>query len=181
MENAQQIELLEKLKFRFEQNCSRFPGISWDKIEQKIKENPLKLRALFLMEKSGGEPNLIAYDPLSESFTFCDCSTESPTGRRSLCYDDIALNARKENKPKSSAIAMAEEMGVELLSEEDYFQLQQFGNYDLKTSSWLLTPDAQRKAGGAIFGDKRYGRTFIYHNGAESYYAARGFRSKLKI
>jgi hypothetical protein len=133
------------------------------------------------MEESGGEPNLIAYDPLSGSFTFCDCSAESPKGRRSLCYDDIALHSRKENKPQGSALAMAAQMGVELLSEEDYFELQRLGDFDLKTSTWLLTPDAQRKAGGAIFGDKRYGRTFIYHNGAESYYAARGFRSKLKI
>jgi hypothetical protein len=181
MENAQQIELLEKLKFRFDKNSSRFPGINWDKIEQKIKDNPLKLRALFLMEESGGEPNLIAYDPLSDSFTFCDCSAESPKGRRSLCYDDIALNSRKENKPQGSALAMAAQMGAELLTEKVYIELQQLSDFDLKTSSWLFTEEPLRKLGGAIFGDKRYGRTFIYHNGAESYYAARGFRVFLKL
>jgi len=133
------------------------------------------------MEASGGEPNLFSYDPITDTCIFFDFSAESPKERRSLCYDDVALNARKENKPKGSAMAMADEMCVELLSEADYFELQQLGDFDLKTSSWLLTAEAQRKAGGAIFGDKRYGRTFIYHNGAESYYASRGFRAKLEI
>jgi hypothetical protein len=181
MDSAGQTTLLESLQSRFEKNMQRHPNLTWDKIKLKLQTNPAKLESLYLMEESGGEPDIIAYDAASDTYTFCDCSAESPSGRRSLCYDDKALNARKENKPRSSAQAIAAEMGVELLTEAQYFELQQLGDFDLKTSSWLLTPEPVRKLGGAIFGDKRYGRTFIYHNGAESYYAARGFRAKIQL
>lgn len=181
MDNQQIDSFLKILKTRFDHHRNRHPNLSWEKIQQKLEANPSKLRSLFLMEESGGEPDIIAYDAETDTYTFCDCSAESPKGRRSLCYDDIALNSRKENKPQGSALAMAAQMGAELLTEKAYLELQQLGDFDLKTSSWLLTEEPLRKLGGAIFGDKRYGRTFIYHNGAESYYAARGFRAKLKI
>lgn len=173
--------LLQSLQSRFEKNMHRHPNLIWDKIKMKLLENPSKLQSLYLMEESGGEPDIIAYDAASDTYTFCDCSPESPKGRRSLCYDDIALNSRKENKPQGSALAMAAQMGAELLTEKEYVELQQLGDFDVKTSSWLFTEEPLRKLGGAIFGDKRYGRTFIYHNGAESYYAARGFRAKIQI
>lgn len=180
--DIQQIDIfLQILKTRFDHHPNRHPNLLWEKIQQKLEANPSKLRSLFLMEESGGEPDIIAYDTQTDTYTFCDCSAESPKGRRSLCYDDIALNSRKENKPQGSALDMAAQMGAELLTEKAYLELQQLGDFDLKTSSWLLTEEPLRKLGGAIFGDKRYGRTFIYHNGAESYYAARGFRAKIQI
>jgi hypothetical protein len=181
MNPAQLNILLQSLQSRFEKNMHRHPNLIWDKIKLKLLENPSKLQSLYLMEESGGEPDIIAYDAASDTYTFCDCSPESPKGRRSLCYDDIALNSRKENKPQGSALAMAAQMGAELLTEKEYLELQQLGDFDVKTSSWLFTEEPLRKLGGAIFGDKRYGRTFIYHNGAESYYAARGFRAKIQI
>lgn len=181
MDKLQEKELLETLQSRFEKNMHRHPHIIWDSVKIKLLANPTKLHSLYLMEESGGEPDLTAYDALSDTYTFCDCSIESPKGRRSLCYDDIALNSRKENKPLGSALEMSLQMGTELLNEEDYFELQKLDDFDLKTSSWLLSPESIRKLGGAIFGDKRYKRTFIYHNGAESYYAARGFRVKIQI
>jgi hypothetical protein len=181
MNPAQLNILLQSLQSRFEKNMHRHPNLIWDKIKLKLLENPSKLQSLYQMEESGGEPDIIAYDAASDTYTFCDCAAESPKGRRSLCYDDIALNSRKENKPQGSALAMAAQMGAELLTEKEYLKLQQLGDFDLKTSSWLFTEEPLRKLGGAIFGDKRYGRTFIYHNGAESYYAARGFRAKIQI
>ena len=181
MNPAQLNILLQSLQSRFEKNMHRHPNLIWDKIKLKLLENPSKLQSLYLMEESGGEPDIIAYDAASDTYTFCDCSAESPKGRRSLCYDDIALNSRKENKPQGSALAMAAQMGAELLTEKEYVELQLLGDFDVKTSSWLFTEEPLRKLGGAIFGDKRYGRTFIYHNGAESYYAARGFRAKIQI
>ena len=181
MTQEQKKNLLQTLQIRFEKNMHRHPKLEWAKIQQKLEANPAKLKSLFLMEETEGEPNVIDYDKVLDAYIFCDCSVESPKGRRSLCYDDKALNSRKENKPSGSAMAMASEMGIELLNEEQYFELQKLGDFDLKTSSWLLTEEPQRKLGGAIFGDKRYGRTFIYHNGAESYYAARGFRGRLIV
>jgi hypothetical protein len=174
-------KLLQTLQSRFEKNMQRHPKLEWKKIQEKLEAKPAVFRSLFLMEETEGEPDVIAYDIAQDAYIFCDCSAESPKGRRSLCYDDKALNSRKENKPKSSAMAMASEMGIELLNEEQYFELQKLGDFDLKTSSWLLTEEPLRKLGGAIFGDKRYTRTFIYHNGAESYYAARAFRGRLIV
>jgi hypothetical protein len=179
---AKQIEvLLGTLKLRFETNPSRHKGLSWDKIAKILKSKPEKLCSLFEMEESGGEPDVIGQEKLTGAFIFCDCSAESPAGRRSLCYDKEALDGRKENKPKGNALDMAASMGIELLTESEYGDLQKLGKFDQKTSSWLQTPNQIRKLGGAIFGDFRYGKVFIYHNGAESYYAARGFRGLLKV
>lgn len=150
-------------------------------VKTKLEKNPSKLFSIHEMERTGGEPDVVLLTKKSSEIVFVDCCAESPSGRRSLCYDDEALRARKENKPKNSAVKMAHEMGVELLNEEEYGALQEVGDFDLKTSSWLKTPSDIRKKGGAIFGDKRYGRVFTYHNGAESYYAARGFRSVLRV
>ncbi len=174
-------ELLAILKKRFEQNMSRHLGLDWASIRTKLETNPTKLWSLSEMEETGGEPDVVGYDPATSEFLFIDCAPESPKGRRSLCYDHEALGARKENKPKNSAIGMAAEMGIELLTEAQYQHLQQLGHFDAKTSSWLATPAEVRGHGGAIFGDRRFGRVFIYHNGAESYYAARGFRGALRI
>lgn len=174
-------ELLLTLQDRFEKNMKRHKGIEWTKVAARLKASPDKLWSLHQMEKTGGEPDVVAFDKKSGEFIFYDCSAETPKGRRSICYDHEALEARKENKPANSAINMAEEMGVEILTEEQYFELQKLGSFDTKTSSWLKTPDAIRKLGGAINGDFRYGRTFIYHNGAESYFAARGFRGALSV
>lgn len=174
-------ELLELLKERFINNMNRHKITDWNKVEAKLLKNPDKLWSLSEMERTGGEPDVISSDKKTDDYHFYDCSVESPKDRRSLCYDTDALNSRKENKPKGSAMSMAEEMGVELLNEEHYRILQQYGKFDTKTSSWLQTPEAIRKLGGAIFGDYRYGTIFIYHNGAESYYAARGFRGVLKV
>lgn len=174
-------ELLKTLKLRFDKHKHRHKGIVWNDVEARLISKPEKLWSLNEMEATGGEPDVIGYDKMDGTYVFCDCSTESPKGRRSLCYDAEALKSRKEFKPKNSAIAMAGEMGIEMLNEEQYLKLQELEHVDAKTSSWLRSPDSVRKLGGAIFGDFRYGRVFFYHNGAESYYAARGFRGLLKV
>lgn len=173
--------LLAVLKTRFEKNMDRHKGLAWSSVESKLEANPDKLWSLNQMEKTEGEPDVIGFDKKTGEFIFYDCSAESPKGRRSLCYDHEALESRKENKPTNSAIQMAEDMGVEMLNEEHYRELQKFGKFDTKTSSWIVTPVSIRKLGGAIFADWRYGHVFVYHNGAESYYAARGFRSALRV
>ena len=174
-------ELLGVLKARFEKNMNRHKGVEWDKVQAKLEASPEKLWSLDDMENTGGEPDVVAYDKQKDEYVFYDCSAESPKGRRSLCYDREALNARKEFKPANSIIDLAADMGIEVLTEEQYRELQQLGSFDTKTSSWLKTPADVRKHGGAIFGDFRYGRVFIYHNGADSYYAARGFRGALRV
>ncbi|MBK7310041.1 MAG: DUF4256 domain-containing protein [Sphingobacteriaceae bacterium] len=174
-------ELLKTLKTRFEKNLNRHKGIDWAKVNAKLIANTEKLWSLNEMEKTGGEPDVIRFDKKTNFYIFCDCSAESPAGRRSFCYDQEALNARKEHKPKNSAIHMATSMDIEILSEEQYRELQKLGSFDLKTSSWVRTPADIRKLGGAIFCDRRYNTVFVYHNGAESYYASRGFRNLLKI
>jgi hypothetical protein len=180
--SPKQIEdLLKTLKARFEKNMNRHKGIEWNKLETKLKKNADKLWSLNEMERTGGEPDVIGFDKKSGEYIFYDCSVESPAGRRSLCYDAEALASRKENKPKDSAVNMANKMGVELLTEEQYRELQKLGEFDLKTSSWVKTPAEIRKLGGAIFCDRRYNKVFTYHNGAESYYAARGSRGVLKV
>ncbi|MCB0449343.1 MAG: DUF4256 domain-containing protein [Confluentibacter sp.] len=179
--DEKQLELLDILKTRFENNKKRHENLEWSKIQAKLESNIQKLETLHEMEITGGEPDVVAYEKTTDTYIFYDCSAESPSGRRSLCYDDEALKSRKENKPKSSAEAMARQMGIALLNENEYRYLQQFGNFDTKTSSWLKTPDGIRNRGGAIFGDFRYDSVFIYHNGAESYYAARGFRGSLRV
>ena len=174
-------ELLKTLKARFEKNMNRHKGIEWNKVETKLKKNADKLWSLNEMERTGGEPDVVAYDKRSGEYIFYDCSTESPNDRRSLCYDAEALASRKENKPKDSAVNMASAMGIELLTEEQYCELQKLGKFDAKTSSWLNTPTDVRKLGGAISGEFRFGRVFIYANGAESYFASRGFRGVLRV
>lgn len=174
-------ELLSTLKARFEKNNKRHAGIEWSKVETRLTANPSKLWSIHQMEKTDGEPDVIGLDKKRNEYIFCDCSAESPKGRRSLCYDHQALEERKEHKPENSAVQMAKEMGIDLLTEEQYRTLQQLGKFDTKTSSWLQTPTPIRKLGGAIFGDFRYGQVFIYHNGAQSYYAARGFRGILWV
>lgn len=181
LSNDQQDELMNILADRFQKNIYRHSQIDWSEVVEKLKSNPGKLLSLQAMEDTGGEPDIIGYDKKSGRFIFCDCSSESPKGRRSICYDAEALESRKQHKPNHSAVAMAMEMGVELLTEEQYRELQKIGTFDAKTSSWLQTPTEIRKKGGAIFGDWRYGQVFIYHNGAESYYAARGFRGILYL
>lgn len=173
--------MLSILKTRFLKNMHRHADLDWQKIQQKLETNPKKLSVLQKMEETGGEPDVVAFDEKSGEYIFFDCAAESPKERRSFCYDPDALEKRKENKPKNNAIDAAAEIGIELLTEEDYRYLQTLGSFDTKTSSWLKTPDNIRKLGGAIFGDLRYGTVFIYHNGAESYYAARGFRGILKV
>lgn len=173
-------ELLNTLKTRFEKNMNRHKGFEWTKVESRLKANPGKLYALDDMEVTGGEPDVVNYDKKTGEFIFFDCSKESPN-RRSLCYDREAWNSRKEHKPKNTASDLADEMGIEILNEEQYMELQKFGPFDMKTSSWLNTPADIRKLGGAISGEFRFGRTFVYANGAESYFAARGFRGSLKI
>ena len=177
----QRTELLNVLKARFEKNMSRHKGLEWPKIQAKLESNTKKLRSLNEMEVSGGEPDVVAHDKKTGEYVFYDCSAESPKGRRSLCYDRQALDARKENKPKDSAMDMAAAMGIELLSEDEYRELQKLGSFDLKTSSWVKTPSEIRKLGGALFCDRRYDHVFLYHNGADSYYAARGFRGSLRV
>lgn len=174
-------ELLHILKIRFEKNMNRHKGLEWDKVEAKLLAQPEKLGSLDDMETSGGEPDVVGYDKKAGAYLFYDCSAESPKGRRSVCYDHEALNARKENKPKDSVLGMAAAMGIDVLTEEQYRDLQTLGEFDLKTSSWIVTPPAIRKLGGALFCDRRYDTTFVYHNGAESYYAARGFRGSLRV
>lgn len=180
---AQQEELLTILKKRFEKNMDRHSGLSWNDVEKRLKAKDAakKLWSLNEMERTGGEPDVIGQDKTTGEFIFCDCAPESPKARRSVCYDPEALESRKKFKPAHSAVGMAAEMGIEILSESEYLALQNLGDFDLKTSSWVKTPDEIRSLGGALFGDKRFGRSFIYHNGAESYYAARGFRGLLKI
>lgn len=174
-------DLIEILKTRFEKNMKRHKGIDWDKVQAKLEAQPTKLWALDEMEVTGGEPDVIGYDKKTGEYIFCDCSAESPKERRSVCYDHEALNARKENKPKDSAINMAADMGIEILTEDEYRELQELGVFDLKTSSWIKTPSDIRKLKGALFCDRRYDTVFVYHNGAESYYAARGFRGSLRV
>jgi hypothetical protein len=171
--------LIGTLKARFEKNMHRHEGLTWATVQAKLEADPKRLRVLEAMERTGGEPDVVGKD--KKTFRFVDCSAESPSGRRSLCYDGAALKARKENKPKGSAVELAAAMGIELLTEEEYRELQKLGPFDLKTSSWVLTPTAIRKFGGALFCDRRYDQVFVYHNGAESYYAARGFRGSLKV
>lgn len=178
---AQKNELLAILKDRFEQNKQRHKGIKWEDVVAKLNQNPAKLWSLYQMESTGGEPDVVAYDKKTDAFLFFDCAAESPKGRRSICYDDAALQSRKEHKPKNSAMNMAEEMGIEMLTEEQYRQLQQSGEFDTKTSSWIKTPENIRKLGGALFCDRRFNHVFVYHNGAESYYAGRGFRGCLRV
>lgn len=177
----QREELLHLLKTRFEKNMKRHKGIEWTKVQSKLEANPGKLVSLNGMEKTGGEPDVVGYDKKSNEFLFFDCSAESPKDRRSFCYDREALDGRKENKPKNNVLDVAAAMGIELLSEEQYRHLQELGDFDTKTSSWVVTPAEIRKLGGAIFCDRRYDHVFTYHNGAESYYAARGFRGFLKV
>ncbi|MDX5474791.1 MAG: DUF4256 domain-containing protein [Bacillaceae bacterium] len=173
--------LLTTLKDRFEKNKNRHEALEWAQVQTKLEANPSKVWSLFEMERTGGEPDVVGYDNNTGEYIFYDCSTESPKGRRSLCYDREALEARKKHKPENSAVDMATAMGIELLTEEQYRELQKLGNFDLKTSSWVKTPDYIRKLGGAIFCDRRYDTVFMYHNGADSYYAARGFRGSLKV
>ena len=177
----QRAELLDGLKTRFEQNMTRHTGLAWADVLARLEAHPDKLWSLHEMERTGGEPDVVAHDRKTGEYLFNDCAAESPAGRRSICYDREALEARKENKPRDSALGMAAAMGIEILTEEQYVQLQTLGEFDLKTSSWLRTPAAIRERGGAIFGDRRYGQVFTYHNGADSYYAARGFRGALRV
>src|SRR5215471_18768262 len=177
----QREELLRALNARFEKNMNRHKGLQWGQVHAKLEANAGKLWSLNEMERTGGEPDVVGHDKKTGEYIFCDCSAESPKGRRSICYDREALDSRKEHKPKDSATAMAAGMGVELLTEERYRELQKLGNFDTKTSSWVKTPSAIRGLGGALFCDRRYDTVFLYHNGAESYYAARGFRGFLTV
>lgn len=177
----QKDELLLVLKKRFEKNMDRHMDIKWVDVHQKLEKSQDKLWSLYQMEETAGEPDVIGLDEKSGAYLFCDCSPESPKGRRSLCYDQEALESRKEHKPKNSAVEMAREMGIEILTEEQYLNLQQIGPFDTKSSSWVMTTPDVRRLGGAVFGDWRYGRVFFYHNGAESYYGARAFRGILKV
>lgn len=173
--------LLRTLRSRFEKNKERHPDLDWTKIQVKLEAHPKKLWSLYEMEETGGEPDVIGQDPATGAYLFYDCAPESPKERRSLCYDQEAWESRKEHKPKDSAVEMAEAMGIELLTEAEYRSLQQLGTFDLKTSSWVKTPEKIRRLGGALFCDRRFDTVFLYHNGAESYYAARGFRGKLYL
>lgn len=174
-------ELLATLEARFEKNRDRHPGLSWASVRKKLESCEEKLRSIGEMERNGGEPDVVGYDKKKGEILFVDCSPESPNGRTGVCYDRDGLESRKEHKPKNNAADMAAAMGIELLTEEDYQSLQKLGEFDTKTSSWLKTPSEIRKLGGAIFGDRRFGRVFVYHNGAQSYFSARGFRGSLKI
>lgn len=173
--------LIHTLQARFEKHMRRHPGLDWADVRTRLDANPARLQSLHDMERTGGEPDVIGRDAQTGEVIFCDCSPESPADRRSLCYDREAWAERKEAKPESSAAEVAAAMGIELLTETEYFELQELGNFDTKTSSWLKTPPDVRRLGGALFGDRRYGRVFIYHNGAQSYYAARGFRGLLRV
>jgi len=177
----QHLALLKTLKSRFTGNMNRHTGMEWDNVQAKLEANPGKTWSLCEMERTGGEPDVVGYDEKSGEYLFADCSAESPKGRRSLCYDREALDSRKEFKPVTSAVDMAAEMGIDILTEEQYRELQQLGSFDTKTSSWVKTPENIRAPGGAIFCDRRYNHVFTYHNGAESYYAARGFRGLLRV
>lgn len=177
----QREELIAALQTRFDENRHRHEGMSWSKVLARLEADPARLQSLHRMEETGGEPDVVAHDKRSGEYVFYDCSAESPRGRRSLCYDRKALESRKEHKPANSAMDLADEMGIELLSEEEYRLLQSLGEFDTKTSSWIQTPAEIRKLGGALFCDRRYDTVFVYHNGAESYYAARGFRGSLRV
>jgi hypothetical protein len=181
MKARERDDLLAALKARFDSNMQRHPGVPWDQVLARLAAHPAALQSLAAMEATGGEPDVIGSGAPTARITFCDCAAESPAGRRSLCYDGAARNARKENKPPGSAVEAAAEMGIELLTEEQYRELQKLGEFDLKTSSWIRTPPEVRALGGALFCDRRYGRVFVYHNGAQSYYAARGFRGSLSL
>lgn len=181
LSNEHRIELLEELENRFEQNIGRHKGMKWADIRKRLEASAAKLWSLVGMERTGGEPDVIGFDKKTGEYIFVDCSVETPASRRSLCYDADALQSRKEHKPKDSAMNMAAMMGIELLTEEQYHALQKLGEFDLKTSSWVMTPPDIRRLGGAIFCDRRFGRVFTYHNGAESFYAARGFRGSLRV
>jgi hypothetical protein len=181
MKAKQREELLKALKARFEKNMNRHKGLEWAKVQAKLEANTEKLWSLNEMERTGGEPDVVGYDKKTGEYIFYDCSAESPKGRRSVCYDREALESRKEHKPKNNAIDMAAAMGIEILTEEQYRELQKLGKFDAKTSSWMKTPPEIRKLGGAIFADFRYGNVFVYHNGAQSYYGARAFRGSLRV
>ena len=181
LSSEQREELLSALKTRFEKNMNRHKGLDWAKVLAKLETNPEKLWSLNEMERTGGEPDVVGFDKKTGEYVFYDCSAESPKGRRSVCYDREALESRKEHKPEDNAIDTAAAMGIELLTEEQYRELQKVGNFDTKTSSWVKTPSAIRKLGGALFCDRRYDTVFVYHNGAESYYAARAFRGSLRV
>jgi hypothetical protein len=181
LSKKQSDELLRALKARFEKNMNRHKGLAWADVQAKLEAKPEKLWSLGEMERTGGEPDVVAHDKKTGEYVFYDCSAESPKGRRSICYDREALNARKENKPTNNAIGLAAAMGVEVLTEEQYRELQKLGEFDSKTSSWVKTPAAIRNLGGALFCDRRFDTVFLYHNGAESYYAARGFRGWLRV
>ena len=179
--SSQHEDLLLALRERFEKNMKRHKGLDWAKVEARLNANPKKLSILNEMEATGGEPDVIGFDKKSGEYIFCDCSPETPKERRSICYDHEALESRKEHKPRNSAMQMASDMGIDMLTEEQYRQLQELGEFDTKTSSWIKTPEKIRKLGGALFCDRRFDHVFTYHNGAESYYAARGFRGMLKV
>ncbi len=181
MNAKQREELIAVLKARFEKNMARHKGVDWAKVESRLEAHPAKLRSLDEMEQTGGEPDVVGHDKRTGEYIFFDCSAQTPQGRRSVCYDREALKSRKEHKPKNSAIDMATAMGIELLTEEQYRELQKLGEFDTKTSSWIQTPPAIRKLGGALFCDRRYDTVFVYHNGADSYYAVRGFRGSLRV
>ncbi len=174
-------ELMETLRGRFMKSRERHPNLNWDDVSVRLNDDKAKAAVLYRMEKTGGEPDVIGVDAGTGQFIFFDCSPESPKERRSVCYDSTALDSRKEHKPRDSALDMAREIGIEILTEADYRKLQERGEYDLKTSSWIRTPDDIRNLGGALFGDRRYGHVFVYHNGAESYYSSRGFRGSLRV
>ena len=178
---AQRNELLSTLKARFEKNMNRHKGLDWAKVQARLEASPEKLWSLNEMENTGGEPDVVGHDKKTGAYIFYDCSAESPKGRRSICYDRTALDARKEHKPKDSAMDMAAAMGIELLTEDQYRELQKLGEFDAKSSSWVLTPPEIRKRGGALYCDRRYNHVFLYHNGADSYYAVRGFRGSLSV
>jgi hypothetical protein len=181
LSKKQRDELLKALKTRFEKNMNRHKGLEWAPVQTKLEANTEKLGSLNEMERTGGEPDVVGHDKRRDEYIFYDCAAETPKGRRSICYDREALDSRKENKPRDNAIGMAAAMGIELLTEEQYRELQRLGNFDTKTSSWVKTPSAVRKLGGALFCDRRFDTVFLYHNGAESYYAARGFRGWLRV
>ena len=181
MNASERESLLQALKRRFEAHMKRHPRIAWSAVQTRLESNAAASESLHAMEASGGEPDVIGQDAKTGRLTFCDCAAESPLGRRSLCYDDEALNARKENRPAGSALELARAIGIELLTEAQYRALQRLGSFDTKTSSWIATPEEVRSLGGALFCDRRYGKVFVYHNGAQSYYAARGFRGRLLV
>jgi hypothetical protein len=181
MKARQRDELLRILKARFEKHMNRHRGIEWAEVQARLEANPEKLQSLHEMEATGGEPDVIGQDREAGVCTFCDCSAESPVGRRSVCYDREGLESRKEHRPANNAMDMAAAMGIDLLTEEQYRALQQFGDFDTKTSSWIQTPDEVRQLGGALFCDRRYGKVFVYHNGAQSYYSSRGFRGLVRV